>query len=194
VTGILPGEVPACALDIDSPTGVEVPCTASGATVTGLALGVHTFTVFPADGEAAYTVSWTVVDAPVTPDPPTTPVPPTAPKNPADLDGDGIENTWLVNGRPAAAPKTPKATVTGTRVKLTLRTAPKGAKSIRVYRADDKGNYKLVKSVKPGSKAFTDTKVKAGHTYKYKTVAVNAKGQQGKASGTVTAKVKKKKK
>ena len=35
------------------------------------------------------------------------------------------------------------------------------------------------------------TKVKAGKTYKYKTVAVNAKGQQGKASGTATAKVKK---
>jgi len=34
------------------------------------------------------------------------------------------------------------------------------------------------------------TKVKAGKTYKYKTVAVNAKGQQGKASGTATAKVK----
>jgi hypothetical protein len=61
-----------------------------------------------------------------------------------------------------------------------------------VYRADGNGGYKLVKTLKAGSKSFTDSKVKAGKTYKYKTVAVNAKGQQGKASGTATAKVKKK--
>ncbi|MDA0179515.1 hypothetical protein OJ997_04340 [Solirubrobacter phytolaccae] len=194
VTGSLPGETPYCGLDLHTEAGREVPCSATGASLAGLAVGAHTFTVFPLDNEAAYSVTWTVVDAPVAPPvPPTTPVTPVPPKNQADLDGDGIENTWLVNGQPAAAPKTPKASVSGTKVKLTLPAAPKGAKSIRVYRADGKGAYKLVKTVKAGSKAFTDTKVKAGKTYKYKTVAVNAKGQQGKASGTVTAKIKKKK-
>jgi hypothetical protein len=63
-----------------------------------------------------------------------------------------------------------------------------------VYRADGKGAYKLVKTITAKSKTFTDKKVKAGHTYKYKTVGVNANGQQGKASTAVTAKVKNKKK
>ncbi len=193
LSGSLPGEVPVCWVDVDYPTGFEVPCTATGASLSGLALGAHMLSVYPGDGEAVYNASWTVVDAPVTPTPPAPPAAPVAPKNQADLDGDGIDNTWLVNGKPAAAPKTAKATVTSSGVKLKLAAAPKGAKSIRVYRADGKGGYKLVKTLKPRSKGFTDTKVKSGHTYKYKTVAVNAKGQQGKASGTTTAKVKKKK-
>ena len=62
---------------------------------------------------------------------------------------------------------------------------------LRVYRADGKRGYKLVKTLAPKRKSFTDTKVKPGHTYKYKTVGVNAKGQQGKASKAATAKVKK---
>ncbi len=111
-----------------------------------------------------------------------------------DLDGDGIDNTWLVGGKAAPAPATPKAKVTGGNVKLTLKKAPKGAKKIRVYRADGKGGYKLVKTLSVKSKSFTDKKIKAGHTYKYKTVAVNAKGQQGAASKTATVKVKKTKK
>ena len=107
----------------------------------------------------------------------------TAPKDPVDLDGDGITNNWLVGGKAAPAPGTPKAKVSSDKVKLKLVAAPKGAKKIRVYRADGKGGFKLVKTLTVKSKTFTDKKVKAGHTYKYKTVGVNAKGQQGKASG-----------
>jgi hypothetical protein len=122
-----------------------------------------------------------------------TPPPVTTPKNPVDLDGDGITNNWLVGGKAAPAPGTPKAKVSAGKVELKLTAAPKGATKIRVYRADGKGGYKLVKTLTPKSKKFTDKAVKPGHTYKYKTVGVNAKGQQGKASNTATAKVKKKK-
>ena len=108
-----------------------------------------------------------------------------------DPDGDGITNTWLIGGKPAPAPGTPKAGVVGGNVKLKLKAPPKGAKKIRVYRADGKGGFKLVKTLAPKRKSFTDKKVKPGHTYKYKTVGVNAKGQQGTASKTATAKVKK---
>jgi hypothetical protein len=76
---------------------------------------------------------------------------------------------------------------------LKLAAVPKGAKTVRVYRAGGKGGYKLVKTLSPKSKTFTDKNVKPGHTYKYTTVGVNAKGQQGKASKTATATVKKKK-
>ena len=75
---------------------------------------------------------------------------------------------------------------------IKLAAVPKGAKSVRVYRADGNGGYKLVKTLTPKTKTFTDTKVKPGHSYKYKTVGVNAKGQQGKASATASAKVAKK--
>jgi hypothetical protein len=193
ITAALAGDVTSCWLDVDGPAATEVPCTASGASLSGLSLGAHTLTVYPADGETSHTATWTVVAETTPPLPPTVPAPPTAPKpNPNDVDGDGIETTWLVGGKPAAAPKTPKVAVSGTRVKLTLAPAPKGAKSVRVYRTDGKGTYTLVKTLKASSKTFTDTKVKAGKTYRYKTVAVNAKGQQGKASGAVSAKVKKK--
>jgi hypothetical protein len=151
--------------------------------------------VYTADNEGFATYAWTVVEVPTTPPPAPTPTPPaapaTTPKNPVDADGDGIDNGWLVGGKPAPAPGTPKASVTGGKVKLTLADAPKGAKSIRVYRADGKGGYTLVKTLSPNSKSFTDAKVKPGHAYKYKTVAVNAKGEQGKASSTASAKVKK---
>ena len=46
-------------------------------------------------------------------------------------------------------------------------------------------------TVSPKAKTFTDKKVKPGKTYRYKSVAVNAKGQQGAASKPVTVKVKK---
>ena len=123
--------------------------------------------------------------APVTPVTPVTPTTPTV--NPTDPDGDGITNNWA-----APAPRTPKASVTGGKVKLKLASAPKGAKAVRIYRADGKGAYKLVKTLTPKTKTFTDTKVKRGHSYKYKTVGVNAKGQQGKASAAAAAKVAKK--
>ena len=126
---------------------------------------------------------------PVTSTPPKTPA---TPVNPTDPDNDGISNGWTVGGKVAPAPATPKVNVTDGKVKLQLAAAPKGAKSVRVYRADGNGGYKLVKTLAPGAKTFTDSKVKAGHSYKYKTVGVNAKGQPGKASGTATAKVKKK--
>ena len=134
-----------------------------------------------------------MADLPTTPPPaPVNPPTPTTPVNPIDLDGDGIDNGWLVGGKPAPAPRAPKARVTGNTVKLALAAAPKGAKKTRIYRADGKGRYTLVKTLAPKSKSFTDKKVKPGHTYKYKVVAVNAKGQQGQASKAVTAKTKKK--
>jgi hypothetical protein len=194
MTGNDAGVAPWCGLDQTETSGTEVPCTATGASIDTLAVGAHTLTVYPDySNGTGYTYSWTVTEVPTTPPPVVTPpTAPTAPKNAADLDGDGITNTWLVGGKAAAAPGTPKANVSGGKVKLKLTAAPKGAKSIRVYRADGKGGYKLVKTLKPKSKSFTDAKVKPGHSYKYKTVAVNAKGEQGKASGTATAKVKKK--
>jgi hypothetical protein len=187
------GDAPYCLLDRTENSATEIPCTVTGVTIDGLSVGAHTLSVYPWDGESAYTHSWTVADAP-TPPAPVVPTPPTPPKNLADLDGDGIDNTWLIGGKLAPAPRTPKARVTGGNVKLVLAAAPKGAKKTRVYRADGKGGYKLVKTLSPKSKTFTDKKVKPGHTYKYKVVAVNAKGQQGKASKAVTATTKKKKK
>ena len=188
------GETPFCVLDRDAETAVEVPCTAAGANLADLSVGPHTLTVYPSDGENEFSYAWTVNELPTTPPPPVAPpvapATPTTPVNPIDTDGDGIDNGWLVGGKPAPAPATPKAKVTGGKVKLTVPAAPKGAKSIRIYRADGKGGYKLVKTLKPKSATFTDTKVKPGHEYKYKTVAVNAKGQQGKASGAATVKVK----
>ena len=188
------GQAPFCVLDPTETSGTEVPCTATGATVAGLSVGAHTLNVYPADGEGTYTHSWTVADLPTTPPPaPVNPPTPTTPVNPIDLDGDGIDNGWLIGGKPAPAPRAPKARVTGNSVKLALAAAPKGAKKTRIYRADGKGRYTLVTTLAPKSKSFTDKKVKPGHTYKYKVVAVNAKGQQGQASKAVTAKTKKKK-
>jgi hypothetical protein len=186
------GEAPYCALDETNMSSIEIPCTVTGASLAGLPVGAHTLAVYPSDGEGRYTYTWTVTAA--TPAPtPITPIAPTVPKNLTDLDGDGIKNTWLVGGKPAPAPGTPKASVTGGNVKLKLGTAPKGARKVRVYRADGKAGYVLVKTLSPKSRTFTDQKVKPGHTYKYKTVGVNAKGQQGKASKTATAAVRKKK-
>ena len=179
-------EAPWCVLDPTESSGTVIPCTAAGATIDAVSVGAHKFVVYPPDGEASFAHTWTVVA------PPAPPVAP--PVNLNDLDGDGIDNTWLVGGKAAPAPATPKARVTGGNVKLTLKKAPKGAKKIRVYRADGKGGYKLVSTLSVKSKSFTDKKIKAGHTYKYKTVAVNAKGQQGAASKTATVKVKKTKK
>ncbi len=188
------GEAPFCVLDPSETSGTEIPCTVSGATIDGLSVGAHRLVVYPADGEGTYSHSWTVADLPPTPPPaPVNPPTPTTPVNPIDLDGDGIDNGWLIGGKPAPAPRAPKARVTGNTVKLALAAAPKGAKKTRIYRADGKGRYKLVKTLAPKSKTFTDKKVKPGHTYKYKVVAVNAKGQQGQASKAVTAKTKKKK-
>jgi hypothetical protein len=187
------GDAPWCGLDLTENSGTEVPCSTTGASIDGLALGAHTFTVYPSYGDAPATYSWTVVAPPVVA-PPVVTAPPatTTPKNPTDLDGDGITNNWLVGGKAAPAPGTPKAKVGAGKVELKLAAAPKGATKVRVYRADGKGGFKLVKTLTAKSKTFTDKAVKAGHTYKYKTVGVNAKGQQGKASSTATAKVKKK--
>jgi hypothetical protein len=185
------GDAPWCGLDMSEFSGTEVPCSTTGASIDGLALGAHTFTVYPSYGEVPATYSWTIVAPPVVAPPVVTP-PVTTPKNPTDLDGDGINNNWLVGGKAAPAPGTPKAKVSAGKVELKLTAAPKGATKVRVYRADGKGGFKLVKTLTAKSKTFTDKTVKAGHTYKYKTVGVNAKGQQGKASNTATAKVKKK--
>ncbi len=186
------GDAPFCVLDATEMSGTEVPCTTTGASVSGLTLGAHTLTVYPADGEGAYPYRWTVSAPPaVTPVTPVTPtLTPTAPTTPtSDRDGDGIQNTWLISGRPAPAPARPKAAVTGGNVRLTLKRAPKGAKHLRVYRADGKGKMKAIKTLKPKAKSFTDTRVRPGHTYTYKIVAVNAKGQQSAASRPTTAKV-----
>lgn len=197
IDGNAGGDAPFCLLD---PTGygdgTEVPCTTTGATLTGVALGAHVLYVFPGDGENAYPYRWTVqAPAPVaTPAPAPAPAPAPVVKKPVnDLDGDGIVNTWLIGGKPAPAPAAPKAVVSGGKVKLSLPKAPKGATKVRVYRADGKGKYIAVKTVSTKAKSYTDSKAKAGHTYKYKIVAVNAKGGQSAASKAVTAKVAKKK-
>ena len=188
------GDAPWCVLDdprnpeAQHSEGTEVPCTTTGVSLTGLSLGSHTLTVYPAYGDQPNIHAWTVTAVPAAP---ATPVTPTIPTVKTDPDGDGIKNTWLIGGKPAPAPGTPKASVVNGKVKLKLKAAPKGAKKIRVYRADGKSGYKLVKTLAATSRSFTDKKVKPGHAYKYKTVGVNAKGQQGKASKTATAKVKK---
>ena len=182
------GEAPFCVLDATEYSGTEVPCTATGAAIDGLAAGAHTLKVYPSDGENAYSYSWTVNAVPAVAPIVSTPVV-TKPAVKTDPDGDGIKNTWLVGGKPAAAPSTPKARLVGGNVKLKLGATLKKAKKIRVYRAVGKGAFKLVKTLSAKAKSFTDTKVKPGKTYTYKTVAVNAKGQQGKASKKATLKV-----
>jgi hypothetical protein len=190
------GEAPFCLLD---PTGygdgTEVPCTTTGATLAGLAVGTHSLYVYPADGESGSAYTWTIqAPAAATPTPAVTapaPAPVIVPvKRPAnDRDGDGIVNTWLIGGKPAPAPAAPKVAVSGGKVKLALPKAPKGATRVRVYRADGKGKFKAIKTVSAKTKSYTDAKAKAGHTYTYKIVAVNAKGKQGAASKAVTAKI-----
>lgn len=176
-------------LDRTEASGTEVACTATGAVFDGIAVGPHTLTVFPADGEGAFSHSWTVdaaavapVAAPIAPQAPVARVVAAPVARVADPDGDGIRNTWLVAGKPAPAPGAPKVRLTGAGVKLTLGTAPRRATKIRVFRAEGKGVYKLVKTLTVKSKAFTDKKIKPGKTYSYKTIGVNAKGQQGGAS------------
>ena len=169
-----------------------MPCSATGASIDGVAVGPHTLTVFPPDGEGVYSYSWTVTAVPAAPVPaPVAPVVASPATVLTDPDGDGIKNTWLVNGRPAAAPGIPKARVRGGNVKLKLGTAPRGAKKIRVFRAVGNGSYKLVKTLAPKTEAFTDKNVKSGRKYSYKTVGVNAAGQQGKASKKATVEVRK---
>src|SRR3954469_8715938 len=186
------GEAPFCVLDASA----EVPCTTTGATLTGVALGAHTFAVYPADGESGFTATWTVVapdaaPAPAVVPPVIAPVPPVTNRT-TDRDGDGIQNTWLIGGKPATAPSAPKATITAKGVTLKLPAAAKTVKAIRIYRADGKGAYTLVKTVSRKGGTLVDGKIKPGHTYHYKTVAVNAKGQQSKASKAVSAKIHKK--
>ena len=181
------GDVPWCGLDLTETSGTEIPCTATGASIDGVTVGPHTLTVFPPDGEGVYSYAWTVTAVPAAP-----PAPPVVPAAiVTDPDGDGIKNSWLVNGKPAPAPGIPKARVIGGNVKLKLGTPPKRAKKIRVFRAVGKGNYKLVKTLAPNTKALTDKQVKPGRTYSYKTVGVNAKGQQSKASKKAMVKVRK---
>jgi hypothetical protein len=199
ISGNDAGEAPFCLLDLTEMSGTEVPCTTTGASLTGLAVGAHKLTVFPADNEEAYTREWTVTApaaAPAGPATPATPATPAVPATPSkiDPDGDGIKNTWLINGKAAPAPAAPKASAAGGAVKLALGKAGKQAKKVRVYRATGKGKFTLVATVKPKAKSFTDKKVKPGKTYRYKTVAVNAKGQQGAASKQAVAKVRKAKK
>lgn len=193
ISGNDAGEAPWCGLDLSEFSGTEVPCTATGAAIDGVSVGAHTLTVFPADGEEAYSRSWTVTAAPAAPAAPVVaPLAPAAkPAVTADPDGDGITNTWLIAGKPAPSPVAPKASVSGGNVKLKLGKPVKNAKKVRVFRASGKGAYKLVKTLGSKTAAFTDRSVKRGVTYSYKTVAVNAKGQQSKASAKTVVKVKK---
>jgi hypothetical protein len=192
ISGNDAAEAPYCLLDITEMSATEVPCTATGASLSDVAVGAHKLTVFPADGEAAYSREWTVTAAAAAAAP-SAPVVPAVPATPAkaDPDGDGIANTWLINGKAAPAPAAPKASSVAGAVKLKLGKPAKQAKKVRVYRATGSEKYKLVKTVSPKAKTFTDKKVKPGKTYRYKSVAVNAKGQQGAASKPATVKVKK---
>ena len=191
ISGNEAGEAPFCFLDATETSGTEVPCSATGASLAGVAVGAHKLTVYPADGESAYSREWTVTAAAAAA--PATPAAPAVPATPAkaDPDGDGIANTWLINGKAAPAPAAPKASSVAGAVKLTLGKPGKKAKKVRVYRATGNAKYKLVATVSPKAKTFTDKKVKPGKTYHYKSVAVNAKGQQGASSKPATVKVKK---
>jgi hypothetical protein len=193
ISGNETADAPYCLLDLTETSGTEVPCTATGAGLADLAVGAHKLTVFPADGESAYSHEWTVTAAapaaPATPAATATPEMPATPAK-ADADGDGIPNTWLINGKPAPAPAAPKASSVAGTVKLALGKPGKKAKKVRIYRATGSEKYKLVTTVLPKAKTFTDKKVKPGKTYRYKSVAVNAKGQQGAASKPATVKVK----
>jgi hypothetical protein len=192
ISGNDAAEAPFCLLDVTETTGAEVPCTATGAALADLAVGAHKLTVYPADGEGAYSHEWTVTAAaaPAAGAAPAAPAAPVTPAN-ADPDGDGIANTWLIKGKAAPAPATPKASGAAGAVRLTLGKPVKNAKKVRVYRATGTAKYKLVTTVPAKTKTVTDKKVKPGKTYRYKSVAVNAKGQQGAASKAATVKVKK---
>lgn len=201
IDGDSAGDPPFCVLDDKT----QVACTTTGASLSGLAPGAHKLTVYPADGERSFSASWTVVAPPAPAPAPPAPAPVVAPviapapapaPSKSDLDGDGIKNTWLVAGKLVAAPKAPKARVSGKAVKLhlpKLAKAVKGAKKIRIYRADGKHGFKLVGTISRKGRRFADHKIKRGHTYRYKTVAVNAKGQQSKASKTIKVKMRRKK-
>ncbi|HET8950499.1 MAG TPA: hypothetical protein VFN44_08310, partial [Solirubrobacteraceae bacterium] len=121
ISGNDAAEAPYCLLDITEMSATEVPCAATGASLSDVAVGAHKLTVFPADGEAAYSREWTVTAAAAAAAP-SAPVVPAVPATPAkaDPDGDGIANTWLINGKAAPAPAAPKASSVAGAVKLKL--------------------------------------------------------------------------
>ena len=64
------GEAPWCGLDLTETSGTELPCSATGASIDGLAVGPHTLTVYPPDGEGVYSYAWTVTAVPAALRPP----------------------------------------------------------------------------------------------------------------------------
>jgi hypothetical protein len=82
ISGNDAAEAPYCLLDLTETSATEVPCTATGAGLADLALGAHKLTVFPADGEGAYSREWTVTA--VAPAAPAAPATPAAPADQAD--------------------------------------------------------------------------------------------------------------
>ena len=79
ITNNAAGDLPWCALDFDpqsQSSAGEVPCATTGVTLTGLAVGTHTLTVYPYYGEQGSTYTWTVT-APAAPacPPPRSPPP-----------------------------------------------------------------------------------------------------------------------
>jgi hypothetical protein len=130
------------------------------------------------------------VDPPVDPQPPTGP-PPTAgpqpPLHPADPDGDGIRNDWLVAGKPAPAPARPTIkTITATSMKVKLPTAPKGT-GIAVYLRAAGGRFARVIGKADKHGVLTIKRLKRHTTYELRLVTVKS-GKQSAASKSLKVK------
>ena len=137
ISGNEAAEAPYCLLDITEMSATEVPCTATGASLSDVAVGAHKLDRLPGrrrgrlqprvDGDRAARRC----GRPLRPRVPSVPATPAK----ADPDGDGIANTWLINGKAAPAPAAPKASSVAGAVKLKLGKPAKQAKKVRVYRA-----------------------------------------------------------
>ena len=103
---------------------------------TGVAVGAHMLTVYPADGEGVYSREWTVPPRrpPPPPAPPAAPAVPAAPKRPTRTATASRTRGWSTASGCRAGPRQ-RPSVTGD-VKLTLGKATKEAKKVRVFRAN----------------------------------------------------------
>jgi hypothetical protein len=129
------------------------------------------------------------VAPPVKPQPPVHQTEPTTPVNPADKDGDGIRNDWLVHGKPVAAPAQPKARRT-TSKSVTVKVAkPAKGTTIAVYFRTGHGKFVKAKVKVSKSHEVTIAGLKRNTAYEIKTVKVKG-ARQSAASKPIKVKTK----
>ncbi len=147
-----------------------------------------------ARSESVYATPHTpdIVDPPVDPQPPVSTQPPVGPQpraHPADPDGDGIRNDWLIAGRPAPAPARPTArTVTSTSVTIKLPKASNGT-TLAVYVRTAGGAFAKITGKRTTRGELTIKHLKHNTRYEIELVTVKA-GKQSAATTPLKVKTK----